>query len=501
MNDENKFSVDEILEAERKAKANGAPEEPEKTTPGVTEEPDAVTEPETEQPVEEASAEVAQPAPEAEPQPVEVQEDSPWDTYEEEEEPGKKKKSKKEKKEKKGFWARRREKKQKEVFNEAEDMYYGIQLKPIDEYTRGFDATGEILWSWHIWMTDTPKVFNYKNRSDKNPDLGYYAMDRNNNYDRTEKAYSALVYGEGDMFSDAEEAVKTSYQNGVTDEFIKPCVITENGEPVAKINANDSIIFFNFRPDRARQLTRCFIDRDFPQFERRRGYFPVKFVCMSQYSAEFNGRVSLIVPPEQLSNTMGEYLSSLGKTQLRIAETEKYAHVTFFFNGGIERVFDGEDRILVPSPNVATYDLKPEMSAYEVTRRACECIDSGKYDFMVLNFANTDMVGHTGVFEAAVKAVETVDVCVGTLVDHIIKNGGACLITADHGNCEQMLDEKGEPFTPHTTNPVPLIWVSDDAKGKKLRDGGRLCDLAPTLLDIMHLPVPKEMTGHSLIER
>lgn len=329
----------------------------------------------------------------------------------------------------------------------------------------------------------------------------YYAMDRNNNYDRTEKAYSALVYGEGDMFSDAEEAVKTSYQNGVTDEFIKPCVITENGEPVAKINANDSIIFFNFRPDRARQLTRCFIDRDFPQFERRRGYFPVKFVCMSQYSAEFNGRVSLIVPPEQLSNTMGEYLSSLGKTQLRIAETEKYAHVTFFFNGGIERVFDGEDRILVPSPNVATYDLKPEMSAYEVTRRACECIDSGKYDFMVLNFANTDMVGHTGVFEAAVKAVETVDVCVGTLVDHIIKNGGACLITADHGNCEQMLDEKGEPFTPHTTNPVPLIWVSDDAKGKKLRDGGRLCDLAPTLLDIMHLPVPKEMTGHSLIER
>ncbi len=222
---------------------------------------------------------------------------------------------------------------------------------------------------------------------------------------------------------------------------------------------------------------------------------------MSQYSADFADRVSIAFPPSSLDNTMGEYLSKLGKTQLRIAETEKYAHVTFFFNGGVERVFDGEDRILIPSPNVATYDLKPEMSAYEVTEKAIECVNSKEYDFMVLNFANPDMVGHTGFLDAAIKAVEAVDDCVGRLVDAILKNGGSCLITADHGNCEQMLDENGEPFTPHTTNPVPLIYVSDNPVGTKLREDGRLCDLAPTLLAMMELPVPEEMSGKCLIEK
>jgi len=329
----------------------------------------------------------------------------------------------------------------------------------------------------------------------------YYAMDRNDNYDRIEKAYNAIVFGEGLKFESAEQAVLDSYSREVTDEFILPSVITENGEPVATVKPNDSILFFNFRPDRARQLTRAFIDREFDFFERRNGYFPVHYVCMSQYSADFADRVSIAFPPASLDNTMGEYLAKLGKTQLRIAETEKYAHVTFFFNGGVERVFDGEDRILIPSPNVATYDLKPEMSAYEVTEKAIECVNSKEYDFMVLNFANPDMVGHTGFLDAAIKAVEAVDDCVGRLVDAILKNGGSCLITADHGNCEQMLNENGEPFTPHTTNPVPLIYVSDNPVGTKLREDGRLCDLAPTLLSMMELPVPDEMSGKCLIEK
>lgn len=329
----------------------------------------------------------------------------------------------------------------------------------------------------------------------------YYAMDRNNNFDRTEKAYAALVYGEGLEFASADEAITSSYANGVTDEFVIPSVIVENGRPVGTIRENDSIICFNFRPDRARQITRSFIDVKFSGFERRGGYFPVYYVCMSQYSADFADRVHLIFHPEKLTNTMGEYLASRGKTQLRIAETEKYAHVTFFFNGGVERVFDGEDRILVPSPDVATYDLKPEMSAYEVTERAVECVRSHKYDFMVLNFANPDMVGHTGVLEAAVKAVGAVDECVKKLVDTILEEGGSCLITADHGNCEQMLDDKGEPFTPHTTNPVPLVYVSDKADEWTLTEGGRLCDLAPTLLKMMRLKVPAEMTGRCLLKK
>ena len=327
----------------------------------------------------------------------------------------------------------------------------------------------------------------------------YYAMDRDKRWERVKVAYDLLVEGKGEHSSDMALAMQKSYDEGVTDEFVKPVVrIDEDGNPIGMIRPNDVVIFFNYRNDRAKELTIVLTQEDMPQ--QGMHTLPLYYCCMTPYDAKFEG-LHILFDKENVADTIGEYVARQGLSQLRIAETEKYAHVTFFFNGGIERVFDGEDRILVPSPNVATYDLKPEMSAYEVTRRACECIDSGKYDFMVLNFANTDMVGHTGVFEAAVKAVETVDVCVGTLVDHIIKNGGACLITADHGNCEQMLDEKGEPFTPHTTNPVPLIWVSDDAKGKKLRDGGRLCDLAPTLLDIMHLPVPKEMTGHSLIER
>ena len=327
----------------------------------------------------------------------------------------------------------------------------------------------------------------------------YYAMDRDKRWERVKVAYDLLVEGKGEHSSDMALAMQKSYDEGVTDEFVKPVVrIDEDGTPIGLIRPNDVVIFFNDRNDRAKELTIVLTQEDMPQ--QGMHTLPLYYCCMTPYDAKFEG-LHILFDKENVADTIGEYVARQGLSQLRIAETEKYAHVTFFFNGGIERVFDGEDRILVPSPNVATYDLKPEMSAYEVTRRACECIDSGKYDFMVLNFANTDMVGHTGVFEAAVKAVETVDVCFGTLVDHIIKNGGACLITADHGNCEQMLDEKGEPFTPHTTNPVPLIWVSDDAKGKKLRDGGRLCDLAPTLLDIMHLPVPKEMTGHSLIER
>ena len=329
----------------------------------------------------------------------------------------------------------------------------------------------------------------------------YYAMDRNGNFDRTGMAYNALVFGEGLKFESAEQAVLDSYSREVTDEFILPSVITENGEPVAMVKPNDSIIFFNFRPDRARQLTRAFIDREFDLFERRNGYFPVHYVCMSQYSADFADRVSIAFPPASLDNTMGEYLSKLGKTQLRIAETEKYAHVTFFFNGGVERVFEGEDRILIPSPAVATYDLKPEMSAYEVSEKAIECVNSKKYDFMVLNFANPDMVGHTGFLDAAIKAVEAVDDCVGRLVAAILNNGGSCLITADHGNCEQMLDENGEPFTPHTTNPVPLIYVSNEPIGTKLREDGRLCDLAPTLLSMMELPIPDEMSGKCLIEK
>lgn len=328
----------------------------------------------------------------------------------------------------------------------------------------------------------------------------YYAMDRDNRFERVEKAYAALVYGEGVQAEDPEAAMQASYDAGVTDEFVVPVVITENGAPVGTVRANDSVIFFNFRPDRAREITRAFILPEFDGFDRKKGFFPLHYVCMTQYDKTFGARVHVAFKPEHLSNTFGVYISSMNKTQLRIAETEKYAHVTFFFNGGVEAPNPGEDRVLIPSPKVATYDLKPEMSAYEVTAEAVKRIESGKYDVMILNFANPDMVGHTGVMGAAVKAVHAVDECAAEVVSAILKAGGRAIVTADHGNCEQMVGPDGEPFTAHTTNPVPLILVDDMRKEAKLRAGGRLCDLAPTLLALMGLPVPEEMSGRSLLE-
>ncbi|MBQ4534735.1 MAG: 2,3-bisphosphoglycerate-independent phosphoglycerate mutase, partial [Ruminococcus sp.] len=321
----------------------------------------------------------------------------------------------------------------------------------------------------------------------------FYAMDRDNAWDRVEKAYSALVYGEGVKETDPVQAIKNSYANEVTDEFMLPTVI-EGGDT---IKADDSVIFFNFRPDRARQITRAFVDPDFAGFTRNNGFFPVQFVCMAQYDAAMPN-VTVAYPPEQLTMTLGEYLSKSGKTQLRIAETQKYAHVTFFFNGGEEMQFEGEDRILIKSPDVATFDMKPEMSAYEVCDAVVEAIEADKYDVIILNYANCDMVGHTGIFDAAVKAVEAVDECVGRMVDAILAKGGAALITADHGNADKMYEPDGSPFTAHTTNPVPLIAVGIDGE---LCDGGVLADLAPTMLEILELPQPAEMTGKSLIKK
>ena len=328
----------------------------------------------------------------------------------------------------------------------------------------------------------------------------YWAMDRDNLWDRVQKAYDAMVLGKGQAEAESgAQAVEQSYAKEETDEFVKPTVIMANGKPVATINEGDSVIFFNFRPDRARQLTRTFIQPDFTGFVRGKGYFPVTFVSMTQYDETFTG-LEVVNPPETLENTMGEYLAKLGKTQLRIAETQKYAHVTFFFNGGVEAPNPLEDRCLIPSPKVATYDLKPEMSAYEVTEEAVKRIDSGKYDVMILNFANPDMVGHTGVMEAAVKAVHAVDACLEKVVDAILRQGGRCIITADHGNCEYMWDEKqNAPFTAHTTNPVPCVLVDDTRKDVKLRSDGRLSDLSPTLLDLMGVEKPAEMTGNTLI--
>jgi 2,3-bisphosphoglycerate-independent phosphoglycerate mutase len=327
----------------------------------------------------------------------------------------------------------------------------------------------------------------------------YYAMDRDNRWERVEQAYNALVFGEGERGEDPVALVQHSYDAGVTDEFIKPIVVTKGGAPVATVQSGDSVIFVNFRPDRAREITRAFIFEDFDGFARKGGYFPLNFVSLTQYDATFADRVTVAYRPEQLTNTLGEYLSGLGKTQLRIAETEKYAHVTFFFNGGVEKENPGEDRVLIPSPKVATYDLKPEMSAFEVAEEAKARVLSGRYDLMVLNFANPDMVGHTGIMEAAVKAVEAVDACVGTVVEAILSAGGACLVTADHGNAESMVDGDGNPMTAHTTNPVPLVYIAGDIEGKRLRDGGALCDIAPTLLAMMGVEKPREMTGESLL--
>ena len=321
----------------------------------------------------------------------------------------------------------------------------------------------------------------------------YYAMDRDNRWERVKLAYDAIVNGEGNKNPDPVAVMQKSYDAGVTDEFIVPTVVTEG----AGIKAGDSVIFFNFRPDRARELTRALVDPDFAGFEREKGFFPLTYICMTQYDATMPN-VEVAYRPESLANTLGEYLSRLGKTQLRIAETEKYAHVTFFFNGGVEAPYEGEDRVLIPSPKVATYDLQPEMSAYAVTDEAVRRIESGRYDVIILNYANCDMVGHTGVFEAAVKAVEAVDTCLGRLLAALEKAGGRAFLTADHGNADQMADENGAPFTAHTTNPVPFVAIGFG--DIKLRSGGRLADIAPTMLQAMGLPQPEEMTGRSLLE-
>ena len=324
----------------------------------------------------------------------------------------------------------------------------------------------------------------------------YYAMDRDKRWDSVQKAYNALVLGEGETAADPVQAMEQSYNANETDEFVKPTVIVENGKPVATVEENDAIIFFNFRPDRARELTRSFIEPEFNEFERKKGYFPVKYVSMTQYDETFKN-LTVAYEPQTLANTFGQYISEKGKTQLRIAETEKYAHVTFFFNGGREVPFKNEDRVLIPSPKVATYDLKPEMSAIEVKNEVLNRLNQDKYDLIILNFANPDMVGHTGKLEAAIKAIETVDMCLGEIVDLLLKIGGRALITADHGNAEMMIDEiDNSPVTSHTINKVPLILVGEEKV--KLRNG-ILADIAPTLLDIMGLEKPKEMTGESLI--
>ena len=320
----------------------------------------------------------------------------------------------------------------------------------------------------------------------------YYAMDRDNRWERVQKAYDAMVFGEGKHCDSPSGAVQASYDEGITDEFVVPVVCCDN----SNIKSNDSVIFFNFRPDRAREITRTLVDPNFDGFERKKGMFPLTFVCMTQYDATMPN-VLVAFKPQSLANTFGEYISNKGLTQLRIAETEKYAHVTFFFNGGIEKSYENEDRILVPSPKVATYDMQPEMSAYIVTDKILDSIKSGKYDVIILNYANCDMVGHTGVFEAAVKAVEAVDTCVGKVTEAIAAMGGVTIITADHGNADKMIDENNKPFTAHTTNPVPFCVIGYDCE---LKSGGKLADIAPTMLNILDLPIPEEMDGISLIK-
>ena len=326
----------------------------------------------------------------------------------------------------------------------------------------------------------------------------YYVMDRDNRWDRVEKAYSALVYGEGILTENAVEAVAESYEKDVTDEFVVPTVVTKNGAPIGTIRENDSVIFYNFRPDRAREISRAFCCDDFAGFERRYGRFPLTYVCFSDYDPTIPNKL-VAFEKIHLNNTFGEYLAAHHMTQARIAETEKYAHVTFFFNGGVEKPNEGEDRILVNSPKVATYDLQPEMSAYQVADKLVEAITSGKYDVIIINFANPDMVGHTGVLPAAVKAIETVDECVGKAVDALLSVDGQIFICADHGNAEQLIDyETKEPFTAHTTNPVPFLLINYD-KDYTLREGGCLADIVPTMIEMMGMEQPAEMTGKSLL--
>ncbi len=320
----------------------------------------------------------------------------------------------------------------------------------------------------------------------------YYAMDRDNRWERVEKAYNAIALGKGVAAQSGAAAVEASYGEDILDEFVVPAVVN-GGAPV---EAGDGIIFFNFRPDRAREITRTFVDDAFNGFDRTR--IPVNYVCMTQYDASMPN-VDVAFRPQELTNTFGEYISKKGLKQLRIAETEKYAHVTFFFNGGVEQVYDGEDRALIASPKVATYDLKPEMSAPEVTEELLRRIDSDIYDVIILNYANCDMVGHTGIMEAAVAAVEAVDTCAGKVVEKVLEKGGRVIITADHGNADKMVADDGGAFTAHTTNPVPMALVGEK-EPVKLKSG-RLCDLAPTMLDLLGLPIPAEMDGVSLIER
>lgn len=326
----------------------------------------------------------------------------------------------------------------------------------------------------------------------------YYAMDRDNRWDRVEKAYTAMVKGEGQTAECGICAIQNSYDKGENDEFVLPTVIVKDGKPVATIKENDSIIFFNFRPDRAREITRTFCADEFNGFERPFGRIPVTFVCFTEYDVTIPNKIVAFHKVE-ITNTFGEFLAKNGKTQLRTAETEKYAHVTFFFNGGVEEPNEGEERLLVNSPKVATYDLQPEMSAYKVAEGLVNAIKSDKYDVIIINFANPDMVGHTGVEAAAIKAIEAVDECVGKAYEALISVNGQMFICADHGNAEQLVDyETGAPFTAHTTNPVPFILVNYD-KDYTLREGGCLADIAPTLIEMMGMKQPKEMTGKSLL--
>ena len=325
----------------------------------------------------------------------------------------------------------------------------------------------------------------------------YYAMDRDNRWDRVEKAYLALTKGEGVKGTDAAQAVQASYDDGKTDEFVLPTVIEKDGKPVTTVQDKDSVVFFNFRPDRAREITRAFCADEFDGFDREKR-LDLTYVCFTEYDETIPNKI-IAFHKVSITNTFGEFLAAHHMKQARIAETEKYAHVTFFFNGGVEEPNEGEDRILVKSPKVATYDLKPEMSAYEVCDKLVEAIRSLKYEVIIINFANPDMVGHTGVEAAAIKAIEAVDECVGRAVDAIKEVDGQMFICADHGNAEQLVDyETGEPFTAHTTNPVPFILVNADPS-YTLREGGRLADIVPTLIELMGMEQPEEMTGKSLL--
>ncbi len=326
----------------------------------------------------------------------------------------------------------------------------------------------------------------------------YYAMDRDNRWERISHAYNAMVMGKGDSTSDIISYIENSYSKDINDEFVLPTVVLENDMPVATINENDSVIFFNYRPDRAREMTRAFCDKDFKEFEREKGFFNIKFVTFTDYDSSLKNK-EVVFLKESLNNTFGEYISNLGLKQLRMAETEKYAHVTFFFNGGIEEPYKNEERILIPSPKVATYDLKPEMSAKEVTEHLIDSINSEKYDVIIVNYANPDMVGHTGILDAAIKAIEFIDKCVGEVVETVIKKDAQMFICADHGNSDKLIDyDTKEPFTAHTTNPVPFILINCK-KAKGLKKDGKLADIAPTLLDMMDLEKPEEMTGESLL--